>query len=621
MHGLLIALMECSVTMSVLALCFIALTPQLSKRYASKWLYYGWLVIVIGLIIPFRLHPDTPLIHKDLWINTVAVQQMASDGSGMVEQSRDQTGMQSPITGDPGTNSDDRKTASGILWQILHSPWYLWAGALWIFGTVIFIAFHGIRHRRFLQMVKRWSQEVSDPQTLDILQDQKAGFNLLKQVELRTCAYITSPMMIGLVHPVILLPPEKYSEGEVSLIFRHELVHIKRKDLWYKVLVFLATAVHWFNPVIYLMAKAIAVQCEISCDMEVVKETDLGRRQQYSETILHVIRNKTRMQTAFSTNFYGGKKEMKNRIFSIMDRGKKKPGVFILCAALMLTMGSGTVFAAGADSAEDLKPLTEYTVEVYNDTAKLNLTSKPFIQDGELYLPLKETLAPFGIGDIKFNDGEIQINMPVSDSNDNKNQGFPPASVCQITIGSPQVKFPTHYVPGYILRTAPVIKNDTAYAPVDFFEGLITHGQIPRFSVKLIQPGEPSAYYSPGEEVYIGTASQQDGYNPVDENGNRKLVKRIITDEDGKAAAIVTVENQRPEVLSKLQNRNPVMPQLRDFDFENIFTDQESIFGINAYGEYIDFSEGIFVQKNGEFIAYIPPAYQINKPAAKLPKP
>lgn len=359
MRGLLIILMECSVTMSVLALCFIALTPWLSKRYAAKWLYYGWLVIVIGLIIPFRLYPDTPLIQKDLFVNTVAVQQIASDGSGMLEQGQSQGGTQSIITGGPGTNLDDQETASGIMQQILNSPWYLWAGALWIFGVAVFIALHGICHRRFLQMVRRWIREINNQQTLDILQGEKLGLGISKGVELRTCACITSPMMIGLVNPVILLPQVEYSAGELSLIFRHELVHIKRKDLWCKILVFLATAIHWFNPVIYLMAKAIGVQCEISCDMEVVKSTGMDKRQLYSETILSVVKNNRRMQTAFSTNFYGGKKEMKNRIFFIMDGTKKKTGIFVLCAALILTLSSGVIFAAGTDNTENLKPLTE----------------------------------------------------------------------------------------------------------------------------------------------------------------------------------------------------------------------------------------------------------------------
>jgi beta-lactamase regulating signal transducer with metallopeptidase domain len=358
MRGFLIALMECSVTMSVLALCFIALTPWLSKKYATKWLYYGWLVIVIGLIIPFRLHPDTPLIHKDLFVNTVAVQQMEYNGSDMMEQSQNQADTQNFLGGNPRKVSDDQKPVSGIIWQILHSPWYMWAGALWVFGAVLFIALHGIRHRRFLQMIRRWSQEVTNQQTLDILQSQKVGLGISKQVAIRTCSCVSSPMMIGIIKPVVLLPEENYSVSTLSLFFNHELVHLKRRDLWYKILVLVATAIHWFNPVVYLMAKAIAVQCEISCDMEVMKNAEMDKRQEYSEIILNVVKNNRRMQTVFSTNFYGGKKEMKNRIFLIMDGTKKKTGIFILCAALILTLGSGVVFAAGSDNTEDLRPLT-----------------------------------------------------------------------------------------------------------------------------------------------------------------------------------------------------------------------------------------------------------------------
>ncbi len=354
----IIALMECTVTMSVLVLLFVVLTPKLSKKYAAKWLYYGWLVIVIGLIIPFRIHLDMPLIQGDF--NIISMQQMEL-GSDMLEQSQTQNDTQCVIKGNPQTVSDDKGMESGFINLIQHRPWYMWVGALWIFGAGVLIVLHGIRHRRFLQIVKRWSQEVTNQQTLNILQESKIGLGISKHVALRVCSCITTPMMIGMLNPVILLPLGAYSESELSLFFRHELVHLKRKDLWYKILVFLATAIHWFNPFIYLMAKAIAVQCEISCDMEVVKNIGMDKRKLYSETILSAAKNKTRIQTAFSTNFYGGKKEMKNRIISIMDGTEKKTGIFILCTVLILTLGSGAVFAACSDSTEDLELLTEKT--------------------------------------------------------------------------------------------------------------------------------------------------------------------------------------------------------------------------------------------------------------------
>lgn len=355
MQTFFISLMECSVTMSVLVLCLIGLTSRLSKKYDAKWLYYIWLVIVIGLIIPFRFHTETPMIHKTLFVNPVTAKQMEYDAWDMMENDQSQTEMQNTMVGDPGNQE------SGIIELIQHSSWYRYAGALWIFGVAVFISLHVMRHKCFIQMVRRWSKDIGDKYELDILQNQKSKLGISKQVALCACPCISSPMMIGMINPMILIPSKHYSESELSLFFRHELVHLKRKDLWYKALVFIAIAIHWFNPIIYLMARAIAVQCEISCDMEVVKNTEINKRQFYSETILSVVKNSRIMQIAFSTNFYGGKKEMKNRIISIMDVTKKKSGIFILFAIIILTAGSGAVFASSSYYTEDLKPLTEET--------------------------------------------------------------------------------------------------------------------------------------------------------------------------------------------------------------------------------------------------------------------
>ena len=56
---------------------------------------------------------------------------------------------------------------------------------------------------------------------------------------------------------------------------------------------------------------------------------------------------------------------MKKRIFSIMDTGKKKAGVFIFCAALVITLGTGLVFAAnGNDTAGDETAACEYETDL-----------------------------------------------------------------------------------------------------------------------------------------------------------------------------------------------------------------------------------------------------------------
>ena len=51
MQNFIITLLTCSVTMSALALLYMAITPLLAKRYSEKSRYYAWLIIVVGLIV------------------------------------------------------------------------------------------------------------------------------------------------------------------------------------------------------------------------------------------------------------------------------------------------------------------------------------------------------------------------------------------------------------------------------------------------------------------------------------------------------------------------------------------------------------------------------------------
>ena len=210
-----------------------------------------------------------------------------------------------------------------------------------------------------MKMVSRWSEPVTDLESLKILDSLKSELEVKAQVELSVCQSITSPMLVGFFHPVILLPPVKIADDELSLILKHELIHFRRHDLWYKALILTANVLHWFNPVTYLMAKAAAVQCEISCDELVLQNANFQKRKQYSETIISVARNVTKLRTALSTNFYGGKKGMKYRIFSIMDTKRKKAGIAVLCMALLGIIITGTTLTAVAKENQTNGPVNK----------------------------------------------------------------------------------------------------------------------------------------------------------------------------------------------------------------------------------------------------------------------
>jgi hypothetical protein len=92
---------------------------------------------------------------------------------------------------------------------------------------------------------------------------------------------------------------------------------------------------------------------------------DNQAKQQYSETIIGVIRQQSQLKTILSTSFYGGKKGMKKRIFSIMDTSNKKMGLIIILCVLILISGSGLgctaniVLANNMELADNTAPPSE----------------------------------------------------------------------------------------------------------------------------------------------------------------------------------------------------------------------------------------------------------------------
>ncbi len=86
-------------------------------------------------------------------------------------------------------------------------------------------------------------------------------------------------MLIDFINPIIFLFTADFSKEELLFLFKHELIHLKRKDLWYKNLAIIMTSINWFNSVVWIISKVIDLQCEISCDAEVVRNSDDGERQ------------------------------------------------------------------------------------------------------------------------------------------------------------------------------------------------------------------------------------------------------------------------------------------------------------------------------------------------------
>jgi beta-lactamase regulating signal transducer with metallopeptidase domain len=172
---------------------------------------------------------------------------------------------------------------------------------------------------------------------------------------------IAEPFVLGFYHPVILLPDWACSlaaEGAVGdlagqameksemldVLLLHECVHIRHKDTWYKLFLFLCNALCWYNPLAYLFRSISGRDIEIDCDETVVSGCGKEERAAYGQFLIDSLEKMRTRGYVHSVFFSAGEGMMKARIAAIME--EKKPYNVIAGFAVALLVLQ-TVFLAG----------------------------------------------------------------------------------------------------------------------------------------------------------------------------------------------------------------------------------------------------------------------------------
>ena len=134
---------------------------------------------------------------------------------------------------------------------------------------------------------------------------------------------IETAFILGFIKPQIYIPMGM-SKGSRKHILEHERTHLDKGDHWIKMIGFLALALHWFNPLVWIAYLLLCRDIEMACDERVVQFMELEERKSYSAALLSCSTNQ--MHFAASPVAFG-EVSVTKRIHSILNY--KKPGFWI----------------------------------------------------------------------------------------------------------------------------------------------------------------------------------------------------------------------------------------------------------------------------------------------------
>lgn len=363
METFLLNLLKTSLLGSLAILAMLVLKPLWRERYRAKTRCWLWLALAAFLLLPVDFSVKNAPVQaappKDytLFVGTdkTAIQSTDNLFGDMAEKSgQSPAQVRDTIIQRPVTNPEQKTTRYIPVTTILFYGY--------LAGAAAFLLYQGISYAHFRRTVRRWKRDVSRADYAAMLSDTARDLGV-SAPEMIVCEAISTPAVTGLLRPRLLLPHERYDVQELRYILRHELCHLKRRDMLLKLVLLAANAMHWFNPVVYLMLRQADEDIELACDSAATDGLELPERAAYSRTLLAAVQSSVRALPA-TTCFGGTVERLKRRITNVLGVQKKRGlGIVALVLALTLTAGCAVSWGERAQKNDDPFADKSYTVD------------------------------------------------------------------------------------------------------------------------------------------------------------------------------------------------------------------------------------------------------------------
>ncbi len=249
-----------------------------------------WTLLIVKALVPFTLptayHPIRMLTYYE---NVVTHNRHfdRSEAQGEISPLLENA-FSKNLSVEPQTTGEISRTArnDGTLYMLLFT--------VWLVGFLMLIAVAVWRNRTLIGRATKNPVAVPDwVQTIFL--DCRESLQLAAWPVLIVSPYVPTPCLVGAVRPRILIPESlieqrsEESEKRIRFLLLHELVHLKQGDIWLAWLWTLTLAVHWFNPLFWILGRFLKFDCETACDDRVLTILEQKERRDYGRSLVDMM--------------------------------------------------------------------------------------------------------------------------------------------------------------------------------------------------------------------------------------------------------------------------------------------------------------------------------------------
>jgi len=320
---------------SLAAIAVVAIQLLIGRRISPGCRALLWSLVLVRLILPIA--PQSRWSMFNLWHTPPSV--MKTD-----TRETQPTVIFGVI---PPATSIAQSTSALTSPEHRAIQWNVVAAMVWLVVTVGFLAriiFVNARfHRQLIAM-----PEITDRRLRDLLERCRLETRA-PRVRAVQSGLSVGPALAGAFRPVLLLPAtlcETLDESLLAFIFRHELIHARRRDLLLNWIMAMIVTLHWFNPIAWLVAKRIRAERELACDEAVLIGQSHRDRVRYGELILWMSERFSIVMPKSIPGLTDTPSALRRRIAAIAQPRKSSLVLTFLALFAMILIGCTTLTSA-----------------------------------------------------------------------------------------------------------------------------------------------------------------------------------------------------------------------------------------------------------------------------------
>ncbi len=230
-----------------------------------------------------------------------------------------------------------------------------WLALGWLTGMVLLLGRLAWLGQRLARRRQTW-QTVVDPRVRSLFQECRTELGIRRPVSLMTAGSSVGPATCGVFRACIVLPEAlvaRCAREELRLILLHELMHVRRWDVLLDRGAAVLAAVHWFNPMAWLLMHSLRRERELVCDAAVLRHLGTAAAGPYGRVLLKVAEQLLPGTAgAGAVGVFGQDGSLNRRIRMIVNYRKPTAAGVVLGSVLLLLIAVlGLTDAQAPDTA------------------------------------------------------------------------------------------------------------------------------------------------------------------------------------------------------------------------------------------------------------------------------